>query len=152
MQEKLSWFPGFQVCNDFQLDRDRRWERCDFNSGPGRVRFPLAGEILGVEFVVDREILFHVREEHGDIDDVLPTRACVFQHEPDIFKNGAALRCDVVVRDVAGVIERYAGNLSAAAHPWSNPGEKKKIADTLRMRKRADWFWRSRALEGFAQA
>jgi hypothetical protein len=39
--------------------------------------------MFGVEFVVDREILFHVGEKHGDIDDVTPSGAGVFEDEPD---------------------------------------------------------------------
>ena len=37
-------------------------------------------------------------EEDGDIDDVVPTRARIFQHEPDVFENGAGLDFDVVAR------------------------------------------------------
>ena len=58
--------------------------------------------MFGVKSVVDREIPFHVRQEHGDIDNVLPTRAGVFQHEPNILKYRATLFLDIVADDVPG--------------------------------------------------
>jgi hypothetical protein len=47
-----------------------------------------ACEILGVNAVVDGKILFHVSEKDRDVDDVLPRRASVFQHEPHILEYG----------------------------------------------------------------
>src|SRR6266513_1036002 len=78
-------------CDHFELDRDWRRQCRHFDCRPRRVWFALAGEIFGVEFVVDRKIFFHVREEHRHIDNVIPACACVFENEPDIFKNGATL-------------------------------------------------------------
>src|SRR4029077_10421912 len=86
----------------------------------------------------------------GDINDVTPRRAGIFQHEPDIFEHGSALRFDVVVEDVAGTIERHARDFFAAAHPWPDPGEEKQIADALRVRERAHRFRRARTFERFA--
>jgi hypothetical protein len=103
-----------------------------------------------VEAVVDREVFLHMREEDRNIDNVIPTRAGVFQHEPDIFEHGAALRFDVVVEDVAGSIERHARDFFAAAHAWPDPGEEKQIANPLCVRERAHRFRRARAFERFA--
>jgi len=55
--------------------------------------------MFGVELVVDREILLHVGEEDCNIDDVIPARAGVFQHEPNVFEYGAALFLDIVAHD-----------------------------------------------------
>src|SRR5438874_1246523 len=46
-------------CDHFELDRDWRRKRCDFDGRASRIWLALAREILGVEFVVRREILFH---------------------------------------------------------------------------------------------
>ena len=80
--------------------------------------------MFGVEFVVDWKILFHVGQEHGDIDDVIPACASVFEDEPDIFKNRATLLFDVVTQNVAVGIESDAGNFLAATDPRPDPGEK----------------------------
>ena len=82
----------------FKLNRDRRRQRADLNCRARRIRFAGSGKIFGVEFVVDREIFFHVREKDRHIDDVLPGRAGVFENEPHVFEHGATLRFDVVAR------------------------------------------------------
>ena len=56
--------------------------------------------MFGIKFVVDRKILFHVRQEHGDIDNVVPARAGVFQHQPNVLKHRATLFLDIVADDV----------------------------------------------------
>src|SRR5205085_11644767 len=133
-----------------ELDRDRRWQRGDFNSGARGIRFAGPGKIFGVKFVIDREIFFHVGEKNGDIDDVAPLRAGVFHHESHILKYGATLRFDVVAHDVAGGIERHSGDFLAPADAWSDAGEKEKIADTLRVRKRTHRLRPARTFEGLA--
>ena len=62
---------------------------------PRGIWFAVIGKILCVKFVVDREILFHVRQENGDIHDIVPICASVFEHEPHIFKHRATLRLGV---------------------------------------------------------
>src|SRR5207244_5810131 len=85
----------------FKLNSDRRRQRANFNRRACGVWFVLAGKILCVKFVVDWEILFHVRKKYGDIDDVVPARARVFEHESHIFKHGVTLCFNVVTDDVA---------------------------------------------------
>src|SRR4030088_2035883 len=63
----------------FEFDRDRRGQRSDLDRCARRVWFAGAGEMFGIELVVDREILLHVGEEDRNIDDVIPARAGVFQ-------------------------------------------------------------------------
>ena len=133
--------------DDFQLNRNRRRQRADFNGRARGVWFALTGKILRVKFVVDREILFHVRQEDGDIDDVVPARAGVFQHESYIFKYRTALCFDIVTGDVANWIELDARYFLAAALAWPDAGKEQKVANSFGVRKRADGFRCARALE-----
>jgi len=104
-----------------ELDRDRCRQSRYLDCCAGRIWFGWACEILGVNAVVDGKILFHVGEKDRDVDDVLPCRASVFQHEPHIFEYRAALRFDVVTHDVAGGIERDARNFFATANTRPDP-------------------------------
>ena len=106
--------------NHFKLDCNRRWQGTHFDRGSRRIRFSGACEIFRVNAVVDGKILFHVGEKDRDVDDVLPGRSRVFEHEPHIFKHGAALRFDVVTDDIAGGIERDAGNFFASSDSRPN--------------------------------
>jgi RNA polymerase sigma factor (sigma-70 family) len=130
-----------------KLDRDWCGQSGNFNRCAGRIRFASAGEMFGVEFVVDRKILFHVGQEHGDIDDVIPACASVFEHEPDIFKNRATLLFDVVTQNVAVGIESDAGNFLAATDPRADPGEKNKIANAFGVWERPHCFGRARTFK-----
>src|SRR5206468_8852748 len=103
-----------------------------------------------VDSVVDWKIFFHVREKDSDIDDVLPRRASVFQDKPHVFKDSATLRFNVVTNNVAGGIERDAGNFLTATHTRSDSGEKQKFAHAFRVRKCAHRFRGAFAFEGFA--
>ena len=137
-------------CDHLELDRDRRRQRKNFNRRARWIGFALAREMFGVEVVVDRKILFHVREEDRNVDNVVPACAGVFQDEPDILKHGTALRFDVVARDIAGGIERHARDFFAAARARSDSGKKQKITDTLCVRERTHWFRRPGAFERLA--
>jgi len=106
--------------------------------------------MFGVKPIVNWKILLHVGEKDGDIDNVVPVRAGVFQHKTHIFKYGAALLLDVVTDDVAGGVELHAGNFLAATHARSNSGEEEQVADTPGMWKCADRLGRARTFEGFA--
>ena len=136
--------------DDLELDGNRRRQRCDLNRRASWVGFAGPGEILGVKPIVDWKIFFHVREKDCDVDDVLPRRACVFQNEPHVLENRAALRFDVVRDDVAGGIERHTGNFFAAPHARANAREEQQVAYAFRMRKRADRLRRARAFDCFA--
>jgi len=136
-------------CDHFELDRDRRRQRADFDCRARWIWFALAGKMFGVKLVVDRKILFHVREKHSDIDDVLPRRAGVFKHQAHIFKHSVALRFDIVTDDIVSGIERDAGNFFAAARAGSDSGEKEEIAHAFRVRKRAHWLRRASAFKRF---
>src|SRR5437762_12847030 len=103
--------------------------------------------MFGVEPIVDWEILLHVGQENGDIDNVVPVRAGIFQDQSDVFENSTALLLDVVTSDITRRIERDAGNYFAPAHARSDSGKEKQVADTLRMRKRAHRFRRTRAFD-----
>jgi len=61
--------------DDFKLNRNRRRQRADFNRRTRGIWFVVPRKVLRVKFIVGREILFHVGEKHGDIDDVVPTGA-----------------------------------------------------------------------------
>src|SRR5207248_7477608 len=115
----------------------------------GRVWFGGTCEILRINAVVDGKILFHVSEKHRDVDDVLPRRASVFEYEPHILEYGMALRFDVVSHDIAGRIERHAGNFFAAAHTRPDARQKQQLPYTLGVRKCPYRFRRSFAFEGF---
>jgi len=132
-----------------ELDRDRRRKCAHLNRGARWIGLARSAEIFRVKPVIDREILFHIREKYRDIDDVLPCCAGVFQNEPHVFENRAALRFDVITDDVAGRIECDTGNFLAAALARANAREKQKFAPTFRMRKRTYRFRRARTLEGF---
>src|SRR6476646_9455031 len=109
----------------FQLDRDRRRQGVYFDGGPRWVRLSFPGEVFGVELIVGREVGLHVREENGDIDDVAPARAGIFQHEPHVLKDSTALRRDVVIRDLSVGVEGDARNFFAAPDPRTDAGKKK---------------------------
>src|SRR5207253_10936480 len=121
-----------------QLDGDWCRQRTDLNRSASRIWFAAPGKVFRVDAVVDWKIFFHVGQKHGDIDDVLPCRARVFEDESDIFKHGAAFRFDVVADDVSSGIECDAGNFLAAARTRPDPREKEQIADPFRVRKRAN--------------
>src|SRR5437588_5384061 len=61
-----------------------------------------------------------------------------------------ALRFDVVTHNIAGCIDRHAGNILATAYARSDPGEKQKIADLLRVWECAHRFRRAGAFERLA--
>src|ERR1700720_175105 len=103
-----------------------------------------------VKPIVNWKILLHVGEKDGDIDNVIPVRAGVFQHEPHIFKYSAALFFDVITQDITGGVELNAGNFLAAAHARSDSGKEEQVSDTLGMGKCADRLGRARAFEGLA--
>src|SRR6267143_2626589 len=134
----------------FELNGDRRGQCSYFDRGPRWIWFAGTGEVFGVELVVDRKVFLHVGKKDGDIDDVVPSRAGVFQDEANIFKYGTTLHLDIVIRDIAGRIASHTGDFFAAAHARSNPGEKKEIADALRVRERADRFRCARTFKRFA--
>ncbi len=47
----------FSDCRDyFEFDRDRRGQRGHFDSRARWIRFAVAGEIFGVEFVIGRKV------------------------------------------------------------------------------------------------
>ena len=133
--------------NHFELNRDRRRQRAYFYRRARWIWFALAGKIFGIEFIVGRKILFHVGEEHSDIDNVVPARASVLQHEPNVLKHRATLRFDIVTDDIASGIERDAGNFFAAARAGSDSGEKEEIAHAFRVRKGAHWLRRASAFK-----
>ena len=85
--------------------------------------------------------------KHGDIDDVVPTRAGVFQNQSYIFKYRTALHFDIVIGDLAGRTQRHTGYLLAATHAWANAGEKQKIPDAFCVRESANRFRCARAFE-----
>src|SRR6266516_3777271 len=85
-----------------EFDRDRGGQRTDFNSRARRVWFAWSGEKFRVELVVDGKVFLHVREENRNVDDVLPRRAGVLQHEPHVFEHRTTLCFDVVAHDLAG--------------------------------------------------
>src|SRR5881392_2766263 len=103
--------------------------------------------MFGVEPIVDWEILLHVGQENGDIDNVVPVRAGIFQDQSDVFENSTALLLDVVTSEITRRIERDAGNFFAPAHARSDAGEEKQVADALRVRERANWFRGARAFD-----
>ena len=130
--------------------RDRCWQRSHLDRCARRIGFAGSGEMFCIQFIVDREILLHVREEDRNIDNVIPRCVGIFQHEPNILEHGATLRFNVVSGDVAGGIERDAGNfLPAALYARSDAGEKQKVTYALRVRKRAHWFRGAGAFERF---
>src|ERR1700726_1620262 len=95
--------PPLSHCRDhLELDRDRRGQRGDFNRRAGRIGFAGSGEMLGVKAIVDRQILFHVREEDRNIDNVAPARARVFDYEANVFEHRTTLFFNVVADDFAG--------------------------------------------------
>ena len=133
----------------FQLDRNRCRQSRDLDCCPGRVWLGLAGEIFRVNAVVDGKILFHVSEKDRDVDDVLPRRAGVFEHEPDILEYCAALCFDVVADNVPGEIKGDTGNLFTAAHTRPDPRQKQQSARALCVRERPYRFGRPLAFEAF---
>src|SRR5438067_12521902 len=100
-----------------------------------------------VKPIVNWKILLHFGKKDGDIDNVVPVRAGIFQDQSDVLENSTALLLDVVTSDITRRIERDAGNFFAPAHARSDAGEEKQVADALRMRKRAHRFRRTRAFE-----
>src|SRR5437868_9097580 len=144
------WLTSSHRRNHFQFYRNRRRQCTDLDRSTSWIRLARAGKIFCVDSVVDWKIFFHVYEKDSDIDDVLPRCAGVFQDKPHVFKDSATLRFNVVTNNVAGGIERDAGNFLTATFARPNAREKQQIAYSLRMRKRAHWFRRTFALECFA--
>src|SRR6516162_6544168 len=108
--------------DDFEFDCNRRGQRADLNSGAGWVWLAGARKIFCVDSIVDWKIFFHVGQKHRDIDDVLPRRSGVFQHQAYVFERRAALRFNVVTDDASRCIERNPGNFLAPALARPDPG------------------------------
>jgi len=119
----------------------------DLDCCAGRIWFGRACENIRRKCGCRWKILFHVSEKDRDVDDVLPGRASVFQHEPHILEYCMALRFDIVTNDAAGSIECHSGNFFAAAHTRSDPRQKQQLAHAFRVRKRPNRFRRSFAFE-----
>src|SRR5207244_11361524 len=107
-------------------------------------------EMLGVDFIVDREILFHIRQKHRDVDNVIPARARVLQDKTHILKDGMALFLDIVTQNVAIGVESDARNFFASTHARPDAGKEEKIADALGVWEGAHWFRCARTFERFA--
>src|SRR5207302_9654272 len=128
---------SLRYCDDFELNSDRRRQRAGLDRRACRIWCAVPGKVLCVKFIVGREILFHVRQEHGDIDNVVPNRTSVFEYETHIFKHGTTLRFDIIADDVARWVERDARYFLAAALAWSDAGKEQKISNTFRLPERA---------------
>ena len=89
-----------------------------------------------------------VGKEDRHVDDVVPTRAGVLQNKPHVFKNGTALRRDVVARHFPVAVQRHARNFFAAPDPWPDARKKQQMANPFRVRKRSDWFRCARTFNG----
>src|SRR5439155_4275624 len=128
---------SFQHRDNFELNSNRRRQRTDLDRRACRIWFAVPRKVLCVKFIVGWEILFHVRQEHGDIDNVVPARTSVFEYETHIFKHGTTLRFDIIADNVARLVERDARYFLAAALAWSDAGKKQKVSNTFRVRERA---------------
>src|SRR5439155_24225197 len=117
---------SFQHRDNFELNSNRRRQRADLDRRACRIWFAVPGKVLCVKFIVGREILFHVRQEHGDIVNVVPSRTSVFEYETHIFKHGTRFRFDIIAADVARWVERDASYFLAAALAWSDVGKGQK--------------------------
>lgn len=118
-----------------QLNRDGCGQGTDlYGSSTGLIVF----KVFRVNFIVDRKIVFHVRQENGYINDLVPAAACIFENIFHILENAAALFLDIVRLDFTICIERYAGNYFCAFFTRTDAGKKKQIADTFRMRVKSD--------------
>ena len=92
----------------------------------------------------------HVRQENGDIDNIVPGRSGVLKHKAHILENGVALLFNLVADDIALRVERHSGNLFAPAHARTDPGKKQQVAHAPGMRKGADRFRSTLAFKGLA--
>src|SRR5206468_2940851 len=107
-----------------QLDGDVRREAADLDGGAGR---PDACEVLGVDPVVDREVL-HIGQVDGHVDDPVPGRPGVLQHRADVPERGAALQLDVMGQDGTARVARHPRDLGRAARARADAGKKKQIS------------------------
>ena len=68
-----------QVGDALELNGDGGRQGADFHGGPaGPARGVHVFEVLAVDPVPRAEIALHVGQEHGDVDQVLPTRPFAF--------------------------------------------------------------------------
>lgn len=120
-----------------QFDRDRRGQAVDLDGGPAR-RIML--EVFLPKPVVHSEIRFHVRQENGDVDDVLPAAASFFQDPAHILENASALGLYVIARDVPIRIQFHSWDLLASTLSWTHSAKEEQIPNTACMWIMTNWF------------
>ena len=106
------------------------------------------GEILGPQFIVSLEIVFHVREKNGHIHNFIPVAAGVLENVFHVIENAAALLFDIVGNNLSVCIELHAGNFFRAFFTRTHAGKEKQIAHALRMRVQAHGLGRFGRMNG----
>src|SRR5690554_3646739 len=118
-------------CDALQFDGDGGGQRIDFHRGSARL---VVGEKFRVHTVVYREIVLDVGEKNGDIDEVFPGRARVFEDVTDIGEHRPALRFDIVFHDLSVGAEGHSGDFLAPALSGSHTTQEQQISGASGMR------------------
>ena len=80
-------------------------------------------KILCIKTIESREIIFHVGEVDGDINQILPFGTGGLQDFAHIIKHRPALRLNIVVRNIAIGSVDVARDLIAARKPGPDTGQ-----------------------------
>ncbi len=91
----------------------------DPNRGPAR---PIVSEIFGIDPVEGPEIALHIRQEHGNINDIFPIRPGIFQNRLHIRKHTVHLRLEIELLEMTIVIKLQARHSAVVRAAFSHPG------------------------------
>jgi hypothetical protein len=101
IKNKLCSKKLLNYCDTLQLDSYGGWQRIDTDSGAtGLIVF----KILSVDLVVSLEVAFHVYQEDGYVNQLIPAAAAGLEYGTHIVEDTAALRCEIEVNIVAVLV------------------------------------------------
>jgi hypothetical protein len=78
------------------------WQAVDFDRGTARL---IGAKVFGVQSVEGVEITFHIHEEYGHINQLVPTRAACFQDGLDVLKHTVHLGFEIKSFKISVVIQ-----------------------------------------------
>ena len=81
----------------------------------------VGGEVFSVDSVERWEVVRHVGQEDGDVDDLVPGRAGVFENGSDVREGLVGLLHDVVLHHGTGGVDHVAWNLIGAGCAGADP-------------------------------
>jgi hypothetical protein len=101
IKNKLCSKKLLNYCDTLKLDSYGSWQRLNPNRGAARL---IVFKILCVNLVVRLKIAFHVYQEDGYVNQLIPAAAAGLQYGTYIVEDTTALRCEIEVNIVAVLV------------------------------------------------